>query len=147
MGPLLLDWSVRTTPDQRSTPAAAVPSMLLKMTLFAPLPCAGDWSESSKLWDSKEGRAVEKSIKAMGGTTSSRDGRFWIKWDDFTKCFASIEWCHMHFSDDDRDRRAALIAQAKEKVKLSSVAKGGKVGDDGPVRTQESGTRIFTLAL
>ena len=110
----------------------------------------GDWGTGSCQWDREEGKAAQ----AVVGSPPSQDGRFWMAWEDFTKCFDTIDTCHMNFSDDDRARRKELAAQAavtlakheRPKQKHGGGSDGGG-SDDGPVRTQESADAMMAMLL
>jgi hypothetical protein len=124
---------------------------------------SGDWGRGSRLWDSAQG----KQVIVAHGPPPSQDGRFWMDWVDFTRCFDSIDTCHMNFSEEDRARRSELAAEAArilakgERPQAAAAGggggaaargkgKGGASGpddDDGPVRTQESADAMMAQLL
>lgn len=121
----------------------------------------GDWGAGSKKWNGTEGRKVRS---ATGYTSRTEEGRFWMDWNDFAKCFDSIDVCRMNFTDEDRARRAELREEAarivakkdrprrKDTTDMTSKHKQGhkeglKDGERYGDYTQESADAMMELLL
>lgn len=109
----------------------------------------GDWGPGSRKWNDEEGREA----RAVVGTLRTREGRFWMAWEDFVACFDSVDICHLNFSEEDRAHRAALREEAAQIVAKQDrpqrqESTGNATGDEGQAgESQESADAMMALLL
>lgn len=109
----------------------------------------GDWGPGSRKWNSEAGRRA----KAVLGSLRTEKGCFWMCYNDFCDCFDTVDVCHMNFTEEDRQNRAALKAEAdrivaKEDRPKEHSSGSGKGGGEGKGDyTRESADAMMALLL